>query len=179
MRRLGLFLGLFVIACSSAPLTSGVQASNPEPQSALPLHPGGSDDGIFCSALDRLADIARRTATTQQVTLFKPESDLSVACGPIDVEALSAYCDVALKSVSVEFTHGYPWLVRECLETAGMKPDVQLVDESTGLVGRNKIIRLESELAAGGNLLLTFAASDGAISRAVPNYGRWELTVRP
>ena len=119
-----------------------------------------SDEGDpLCSALNEFADEALRTSEVQESILFK-EQPMEMLCtiGEND-PAQERFCEAVLANVSNEFTHRYPWQIRSCVKADGGRAKATTVPEYTGLMDREKMIRLEGRLRSGVKIEMTFTPS--------------------
>ncbi len=123
---------------------------------AAPAH---AADKEFCAALDGLRAEAANRGEPQRIAVFK-EEEMTFACGRGDeMAAQKAFCDAALNQVGVEFTHAFPWYVRDCLASASVRPSMELVDQYTGLRNRKKVVHMWGQWKDGIRLDVHFDPS--------------------
>ncbi|MEC7289313.1 MAG: hypothetical protein VXW22_04375 [Pseudomonadota bacterium] len=142
---------------------------------------GGVSDEYpeLCDALFALTDDVKSKQLTRTVTVSK-DHPIEVACifDPEDATQ-QEFCDAVLRNVSMEFTHAYPWQLTNCLIQNGIKPTVQTVNEYTGLVDRDKIVRLTAALANGVQVTVVFNPKSSEDSNGVSDryWGRYVLDI--
>ena len=113
-------------------------------------------DRKLCRAILDLKKVAKATHAPQQVGIVKDEP-MTVACERRD-DAGKAFCNTAISSISIEFTHAFPWQVRGCLVDWGLSPQIDTADQYTGLSGRKKITHLSADWRDGTRIELHFVA---------------------
>jgi len=143
---------------------------------ALLASPALAVDHSFCQALDRLK-VAARTEP-QHVAVIKQDA-MTFACGRRkDAEEEVAFCDAAAKSVGIEFTHVFPWLIVDCLRAEHIKPGLETVDQYTG-TSRKKVRHLWANWRDGTDLDVRFkpTADLGTDAKFKDYWGNYELVI--
>lgn len=123
---------------------------------AAPAH---ATDAAFCAALDGLRTETTNTGVPQRIAVIK-EEEMTFACRRnADVGAQVAFCDAALNQVGVEFTHAFPWYVRDCFSSSGVRLSIESVDQYTGLRDRKKIAHMWGRWRDGTRIDVRFQPS--------------------
>ncbi|MBC6983168.1 hypothetical protein [Caulobacter sp. 17J80-11] len=138
-----------------------------------------SAEPTLCPALDGLRAEAISSGTPQRVTVFAEDSMAFVCRREKNQAALKDFCSAAFDVVGIEFTHGFPWEVADCLEAAKVRPSLELVDQYTGLTDRKKITHLTAGWRDGVRIDIRYVPS-GDFSSSPQNkdyYGRYDLVV--
>jgi hypothetical protein len=115
----------------------------------------------FCDAMTGLKSEALRTDSAQRVAILKIEP-MTFACERNrSIAAQVAFCSAAMKAVGIEFTHAFPWAVYDCLRQSGIRPNVSMVDQYTGLSNkkRKKVTHLWAGWPDGARLDIQFDGS--------------------
>lgn len=137
------------------------------------------ENAQLCSAFKALAQDVKDTGRSQSVTVFK-ERPMEVACETEENDAAqSSYCAGVLESISMEFTHAYPWELQRCILSIGVSPKIETADEYTGLVDRDKLIQLEVVIFGEVKVRLAWESSvqEQRINRFDQYWGRYELVL--
>jgi len=96
-----------------------------------------------------------------------------------EVVAQDRFCAAARDAVGLEFTHGFPWKIYDCLTRLGVRPSVALVDQYTGIRYRKKITHRWAAWGDGARLDVRFKPS-GDFSKDIQfrdYWGAYELVV--
>ncbi|MBV9523266.1 MAG: hypothetical protein JO010_10765 [Alphaproteobacteria bacterium] len=146
------FKAVFALAMAAAHAgAAGAQEPAPPPE--------------FCRALEAVAAEARRSGVAQEVSVVQDGDIMTFACTHRRTRSGRAFCKVAARTVSWEFTHVFPWMVDDCLTHAGVRPALERTDEYSGLVERNRIVRLRATLKGGVALDLRWEPFEDAKGR--------------
>jgi hypothetical protein len=146
------------------------------------LYPAASAhaaDAAFCTALDGLRAEAMNRGAPQRIAVLKGEA-MTFACGrDAEVAAQKVFCDTALNQVGVEFTHAFPWYVRDCLSSDGVRSSIKLLDQYTGLRDRKKIVHMWGQWKDGIRIDVHFEPSGdfGDQPRFRSYWGAYKLVV--
>jgi hypothetical protein len=99
----------------------------------------------FCRALDAVAAEARRSEKPQEFAIIKAADEpFAFMCRRGKAPTARDFCSAAMPVVGLEFTHVFPWRVYDCLVKGGVRPKLERTEQYTGLVGRNRIVHLQS-----------------------------------
>ena len=143
----------------------------------LAVTPAWANDGQLCRALQ---DLRKESAVSgpQRIAIFK-EEEMTFACGRNkSVTAQSAFCDAAATEVGLEFTHKFPWLVYDCLRVESIRPQLQKIDQYTG-INRKKVVHLRAKWPDGTAIEVAFEPSGdfGPQPRFKDYWGAYKLVV--
>jgi hypothetical protein len=147
------------------------------PVTALLASPAFATDHEFCRALDRLR-VAAHTEP-QRVAILKQDA-MTFACEKRKgLETEKAFCNAAAKSVGIEFTHVFPWLIVDCLQAEHIKPGLETVDQYTGIAGREKVRHLWANWRDSTHLDIRFkpTADFGTDAKFKDYWGGYELVL--
>jgi len=87
----------------------------------------------LCRALADLKTEAAASRTPQRIGVIKDDAMVFACQRTSKAPAQGAFCDVAASAIGPEFTHAFPWRVRDCLSAEGVRAEVETVDQYTGL----------------------------------------------
>ncbi len=105
---------------------------------------------------------------------------MTFACGRTTaVKAQVEFCDAALAPVGFEFTHIFPWLIFDCLKAEHIKPQLETVDQYTGIAKRNKVKHLWAGWPDGTRIDILFRPTDnlGLEPKWRDYWGAYELVI--
>ena len=144
--------------------------------------PGSAQAGNgLCKTIDGLRREAARSETRQTVSIFK-EEPMTFACGKVKgVQAQDDFCREAMSAIGLEFTHRFPWVVRDCLIKEALRPEFQTVDQYTGLADHAKIVHLSATWKDGARIEVSFEPSGdfGGAPDFKDYWGEYRLSVSP
>jgi hypothetical protein len=143
----------------------------------LVTSPALAADAPFCRALKHLKAAAH--SEPQSVRIIKAEP-MTLLCGRSPTsDAQKAFCAVAAHHVSMEFTDVFPWMVHDCLRAEGLSPQVETVDQYTGM-SRQKLRHLSADWRDGTHLDVRFQPTGdrGEDARLKDYWGYYELVIR-
>ena len=146
---------------------------------ALTASPACAEDKPLCAALDGLKTEARVSGMPQRVSVIK-EEEMTFACQRRkEVAAQDAFCKAAMDAVGLEFTHAFPWKVRDCLVHAGIHPGMALADQYSGLRHHKKIGHLWAGWRDGTRIDILFKPSGdfGDTPMYRDYWGRYDVVV--
>jgi hypothetical protein len=155
------------ILCLAFALSGTAQARSPNAQ--------------LCAEMENLRAVAARTHRPQEVFVVKTEP-MTFGCGrTADNPAQNAFCRAALDATDLEFTHGFPWVVYDCLRSLGLDPALETTAQYTGIVDRRRITHLTAQWADGGQIEIRYVPSGdfGDEPEFLGYWGRYHLVISP
>jgi hypothetical protein len=111
---------------------------------ALVTSPAATEEDSLCQTLNNLWVEAHSSGNPQRVAILKEEAMTFACVKNKEVEAQAAFCTAAFGAVGREFTHAFPWVIYECLRASHIKPDVETVEQYTGIRARKKVRHLRA-----------------------------------
>lgn len=141
--------------------------------------PAFAESQNLCTALDALKNETQSSGEVQRVAVIKVEP-MTVACTKTAVVSVqNEFCSAVLETVSLEFTHVFPWLVYDCLQRSNVHSNTMQNEQYTGLGKRKKISRLWTGWSDGTRLDIQFVPTGnwGDQPRMRDYWGRYNVVV--
>lgn len=131
-----------------------------------------------CAALETLRAEVRSSHEPARIAVFNTVPE-SVACRRGNTAAQADLCSAVMPSLGIEQMHRFPWLIRDCLNQAGIPSYTEQVDQQTMLKNRKKITHLWAGWRDGGRIDIRFRSADtsGTHDRYSDYFGTYELTI--
>lgn len=134
----------------------------------------------LCRAIDALVREVQRTHEAQEPYVLQDEP-FTFACGRRRGSSVQrAFCAAAQDAVGLEFIHGFPWEVYDCLRNRGIRPEIQTTDHYTGLIDRGRMIRLAARLRGRIRIEIQYTPfpDDRTVDQRFAGYrGRYDMSV--
>lgn len=135
-----------------------------------------AEDVSLCAHLAALAERAEKGEVVRVWVSNVLGGDLFIACGPSDQADARAYCDDVVRAAGMHGFSGYPFRVRACLQSEGVRADARGRQPGKGRAA-SALTHVAAPVKGGVRLDLVFVPETTPDGDAMDFYGRYDLVL--